>query len=512
MNDLETNVRPESRVSTYDSARYLFIKSLALVYAVAFASFGLQITGLIGGHGILPLVSFLRRVREVTGGPAWHLVPTVFWFDSSDAFLKLVCFLGFVASIFVLAGKWWRPALVVCYLLYLSLVHAGQDFMSYQWDMLLLEAGFLAIFLGWHPFVVSMFRWLLFRLMFLSGLAKLTSGDPTWRNLTALRYHYETQPLPTPLAWYAHQLPLAFQRATAAAIFVVELLIPLLLFLPRRFRMSAGFIIALLQLVILLTGNYGFFNWLTLALCLFTMDDAALRPWIPRRIADLIHPPRVARIGRPMAAVACTLVLTLTLLLLVSAAAGITWRPTSAIVRTFSPFGIANNYGLFAVMTTTRDEIIMEGSNDGKQWLAYEFHYKPGNTYRHPPVIAPFQPRLDWQMWFAALGTYRNNPWFVNFAVRLLQGAPEVTRLLQTNPFPNAPPKYVRAELYRYWFTDFKTGNRTGGWWSRTPRGTYLRAISLNDVRTEAALPRESPPTIAASARTAPAGSAGWWP
>ena len=486
MNDLESNVRPERRVATYDSVHYIFLKALALIYGIAFLSFGMQITGLIGQRGILPLATFLRRVKEVTGGPAWHLVPTIFWFDSTDGFLKLVCFLGVLAAGFVFAGKGWRIALVFCYLLYLSLVHAGQDFMSYQWDMLLLEAGFLSIFLGWHPFVTTMFRWLLFRLMFLSGLAKLMSGDPTWRNLSALRFHYETQPLPTPLAWYVHQLPLAFHRATAAGMFVIELLVPILLFLPRRIRMSAGFAIALLQIVILVTGNYTFFNWLTLALCLFSMDDEALRPWIPQRIAKPIRPPRGTRIGRPVAAAAAALVLILTFLLVLSAGAGMTWKPTNAIVRAFAPFGIANNYGLFAVMTTTRDEIILEGSNDGAQWQAYEFSYKPGNTYRAPPVIAPLQPRLDWQMWFAALGTYRNNPWFVNFAVRLLQGAPEVTRLLKFNPFPNAPPKYIRAQIYRYWFTDFKTGNKTGAWWNRTPRGTYLRAISLEDVRVEA--------------------------
>src|SRR6476469_3907238 len=180
MNDLETNVRPEHRVSTDDSVQFVFLKALALIYLIAFLSFGMQVTGLIGQRGILPVTTYLRRVAEVTGGAAWRFLPTVFWLDSSDAFLKLVCFLGIVAAGFVFAGKGWRIALAFCYLLYLSLVHAGQDFMSYQWDMLLLETGFLAIFLGWHPIVISLFRWLLFRLMFLSGLAKLTSGDPTW--------------------------------------------------------------------------------------------------------------------------------------------------------------------------------------------------------------------------------------------------------------------------------------------------------------------------------------------
>jgi hypothetical protein len=485
MNELETNVRPERRIETSESVQYLFLKALALIYFIAFLSFGMQVTGLIGEHGILPLGTFLRRAAEVLDGSRWRILPMIFWFDSSDAFLKLVCFLGAVCAVLVFLGKGWRIALVLCYFFYLSLVHAGQEFMSYQWDMLLLETGFLTIFLGWHPIVVPLFRWLLFRLMLLSGLAKLMSGDPTWRNLTALRYHYGTQPLPTPLAWYANLLPIGVQRASVAAMFAIELLLPFLLFLPRRWRMSAGIGMAFLQITILLTGNYTFFNWLALALCLFTLDDEALLPWIPKRIVARIRPIEMQRLGIPLGAAAGGLVLVLSLILMASAVAGRTWRPATQLVRAFSPFGIANNYGLFAVMTTARDEILVEGSNDGSRWLAYEFKYKPGDVYRAPPVIAPLQPRLDWQMWFAALGTYRDNPWFVNFAVRLLQGRAEVTRLLRTNPFPAAPPRYIRATIYRYWFTDFKTGSKTGAWWNRTPRGVYMRAISLDDVRAE---------------------------
>jgi lipase maturation factor len=440
---------------------------------------------LIGEHGILPLGSYLRNAAGVLGGSRWRMLPTVFWLDSSDAFLKVVCFLGAVCAVLVFVGIGWRIALVFCYIFYLSLVHAGQDFTSYQWDMLLLEVGFLAIFIGWHPLVLGLFRWLLFRLMLLSGLAKLMSGDPTWRNLTALRYHYETQPLPTPLAWYANLLPLSVQRASVAGMFAIELLVPFLLFLPRRWRMSAGAAIAILQLSILLTGNYTFFNWLALALCLFALDDDAVLRWVPRRIIPRIRPIEGGRVKGPIAATAAGVVLVLSLILFVSAVAGRTWRPATQLVRLMSPFGIANNYGLFAVMTTSRDEIILEGSNDGYKWLAYEFPYKPGDVYRAPPVIAPLQPRLDWQMWFAALGTYRNNPWFVNFAVRLLQGRPEVTRLLRTNPFPTAPPRFIRANIYRYWFTDYTRGHQTGAWWNRTPRGVYMRAISLDDVRAE---------------------------
>jgi hypothetical protein len=488
MNDLETNVRPQRKPPTYDAVQYVFLKALALIYLIAFASFGWQVTGLIGQRGILPLAVFLPRVREALGASGWLDFPTLFWFDSTDAALKLICFLGAVSAAFVFAGKFWRIALALCYVFYLSLVHAGQDFMSYQWDMLLLETGFLAIFLGWHPAVIWLYRWLLFRLMFLSGIAKLISGDRTWRNFSALRYHYETQPLPTPLAWFAHQFPPAFHRVSVGAMFATELVVPFLIFMPRRIRLTAGGAIVLLQVMILLTGNYTFFNWLTIALCLFTMDDESLRPWIPRRILNRIRPAAPAPIRavtRPVAAVAAALVVLLTSILFLSEVAGLTWKPATTLVRALGPFGIANNYGLFAVMTVTRDEIIVEGSNDGQHWLAYEFNDKPGDVYRAPPIVAPFQPRLDWQMWFAALSSYRQNPWFVNFVFRLLQGSPQVLRLLRKNPFPSAPPRYIRAELYRYWFTDWSTKGKTGAWWNRTPRGLYLPAISLEDIRAE---------------------------
>jgi len=266
-------------------------------------------------------------------------------------------------------------------------------------------------------------------------------------------------------------------------MFAIELIAPFLIWMPRRWRMRAGTAIAALQVAILLTGNYTFFNWLTLALCLFTLNDAALVRWIPKRLAIRIRPIETGRVKRPIGVVAGAAVLTLSVILLVSEIVGITWTPATQLVRLASPFGIANNYGLFAVMTTERNEIVMEGSNDGINWLAYEFKYKPGDVLRAPPVIAPLQPRLDWQMWFAALGSVRNNPWFINFAIRLLEGRTEVTRLLRTNPFPVSPPRWIRATVYRYRFTDAKAGRRTGAWWNRELRGLYLRAISLDDVR-----------------------------
>jgi len=308
---------------------------------------------------------------------------------------------------------------------------------------------------------VWLFRWLIFRLMFFSGVVKWSSGDPAWRDLTALSYHYETQPLPTPLAWSLYQLPIGFQKASTILVFVVELIVPFLFFAPRRVRRRAAWITIAFQLLILLSGNYTFFNFLTifLALWLFIEPD-----WSKRGV-----PHRAASIGL---AVFIGVVSGLLCLELFS----VDLPPGGAqILHAVSPLRIVNSYGLFAVMTTARPEIIVEGSNDGENWQAYEFRYKPGGLNRAPPIVAPHQPRLDWQMWFAALGTYQQNRWFVGFMMRLLQGEPTVLRLLRSNPFPNAPPEYVRARLYLYHFTH--SGER--GWWTREERGAYFPVVSL---------------------------------
>ena len=449
--------------------------------AIAFLSFGTQVTGLIGQRGILPAATFLRRVKEVTGGPAWHLVPTIFWFDSSDGFLKLVCFLGVVAAGFVFAGKGWRIALVFCYLLYLSLVHAGQDFMSYQWDMLLLESGFLAIFLGWRPFVISMSRWLLFRLMFLSGVAKLMSGDPTWRNLSALRYHYETQPLPPWTAWFMHQLPASFQTASVLFVLFVELAVPLLIFAPRRLRLFAFGALVVLQILIAATGNYAFFNLLAIVLGVTLLDDGVFPGRWQGRAAG--SPAR----RWPVWVLAPVAVITFAATSVhLAGAVRPSLRPPVPLVRLASwlaPFRSTNGYGLFMVMTTSRPEIVVEGSDDGQTWHAYEFRWKPGDLRRRPRFVAPHQPRLDWQMWFAALSTCEANPWFVNFLARLLEGSPPVLHLLAKNPFPDRPPRYIRAVLYDYRFTDAANRRATGAWWRREEKGLYCPVLSRDMLR-----------------------------
>ena len=346
-------------------------------------------------------------------------------------------------------------------------------------------------------------RLLLFKLMFSSGCVKLLSGDPNWRNLTALTFHYQTQPLPTWIGWYAHQLPLWFQKVSCAGMFAIELGAPFLIFAPRRLRFCGGAAIAFLQILILLTGNYTFFNWLTLALCLLLLDDFALAKFVPAQNVRLsaVRSARRTRRTRPSR---CSALRSCRWPrghhrsargrgdrhLLLSNGAPVR-RTTGLVVCRWrsrmpgsQPFRTFNGYGLFAVMTTERREIIVEGSNDGVNWLPYEFKYKPGDVNRRPAFVAPHQPRLDWQMWFAALGNYRQNPWFVNFCVRLLQGSPEVLALAGRKiRFPDHPPRYIRAEFYDYRFTNFAERRATGAWWKRERLGEYLPPISLSDLQ-----------------------------
>jgi len=390
------------------------------------------------------------------------------------------------------------PCLALLWLIYLSLVTVGRDFYGFQWDNLLLETGFLAIFfapLQLLPrpsreaspsrIVLWLLRLLLFKLIFSSGCVKLLSGDPNWRNLTALTFHYQTQPLPTWIGWYANQLPLWFQKFSCAAMFGIELGAPWLIFAPRRLRFLGGASIAFLQILILLTGNYTFFNFLTLALCLLLLDDFALGKFVPPQfrarftIRDSRFTPSLWHrlVTIPLAAV--VLVVSLFQMISMFGVRSNVLVPIAVADEWLQPFRTVNSYGLFAVMTTERREIVVEGSNDGTNWLAYEFKFKPGDVNRRPEFVEPFQPRLDWQMWFAALGNYQGNPWFEDFCERLLQGSPDVLALLEKNPFLQKPPSYIRAEFYDYRFTTFAERRATGAWWKRELIGEYLPPVSL---------------------------------
>jgi hypothetical protein len=445
----------------------LFLRALGGIYLIAFVSFGVQAHGLIGSQGILPVAGYLRGMRAALGMRAIWFAPTVFWIDSSDLALHAAWIAGAALAIVLMFGFFRRTCLIALLILYLSISTAGQDFWSFQWDILLTEAGFLAIFADGSPARTWLFRWLLFRLMFMSGMVKLLSGDPTWRDLTALGYHYETQPLPTPIAWYMYRLPAWFQRASTVFVFFVEVLVPFLIFAPLKLRRIAACLLIGLQVLILLTGNYTFFNLLALALCVFLFADSRAPG------------PQLGRAQRCVSIALMVFVLTTSGLQLLEMFRVPLPAPAGTWLSFISPLRLVNSYGLFAVMTTTRPEIVVEGSNDGTTWTPYEFRYKPGDVKRAPPWVAPYQPRLDWQMWFAALGSAAENSWFYNFAARLLQGSPPVLGLLRGNPFPAGPPRYIRALVYDYRFTDFAERRRSGAWWQREEKGVYLPAISL---------------------------------
>jgi len=458
--------------------QWAFLRLLAAIYAIAFGSLAWQVLGLIGSRGVAPAHDYLGRIGASFGPMRLLALPTVFWWGSSDRVLEGVAWSGVALAVLVFFGRLQRLALLLCFLLYLSFVSAGQEFLGYQWDELLLEAGFLGIFFGgsWSGTrtVAWLYRWLVFRLYFLSGYVKLGSHDPTWAHLTALDYHFHTQPLPTVLAWYAEKLPAGFLRGSTFGVLAIEFGAPFLIFAPRRLRHAGAYAMLVLQLLIFLTGNYTFFNLLTMALIVFLFDDREFARWQ----FDLRIQPSTRR-SRLGMALLTTLLLTLGVTRLFEAVEGGAPEPLYTLGRIAGPFQISNTYGLFAVMTTTRPEIIVEGSQDGEQWQAYEFRYKPGNVARAPRWIAPFQPRLDWQMWFAALSSYQSNPWFLGFALKLLQGSPDVLGLLESNPFPGQPPRFVRAQVYDYTFADSETRQKTGAWWKRTLTGEYLPAIGL---------------------------------
>lgn len=454
-----------------------------MIYLIAFISLLVQINGLIGSNGILPAENFLKIVRTQLGFDGYWLFPTLFWFNSSDLFLNAFCVSGILLSIVLFFNIMPFFTLVVLWLLYLSLSVVSQDFLSFQWDILLLEVGFLAIFLAplKSRIVLWLFWLLLFKLMFFSGLVKLLSGDVSWRDLTALTYHYETQPLPNFISYYAHWLPDWFHKVSCFIMFVIELFIPFLIFCGRRLRVIAAIIFTMFQLLIVLTGNYCFFNLLTIALCVLLLDDDCIHKFM-KNILSLSDKNKTSYCPKPLVILISIVILLINLMQFLRVFhLQINYPyPLKALYSAVSPFQTVNSYGLFAVMTKSRPEIVIEGSNDGIDWLEYEFKYKPGDLKRYPSFVAPYQPRLDWQMWFAALGSYEHNQWFVNLCFRLLQGSPPVLQLLEKNPFKNSPPKYLRALLYDYHFTDFSTKQKDKTYWKRELKGIYFPTVTLN--------------------------------
>jgi len=514
------------RPPTYFWARRWFLRMLGLVYLIAFVSLWVQVDGLVGSNGMSPVHQFLPVVRQQLGSDAYFLLPTLCWFDSSNAFLHFLCGGGVVLSLVLILGIAPALSLVVLFVFYLSLTIAGQVFLSFQWDVLLLEAGFLSIFLApWRLRPRELMWWrgsaspgtacpvsrpglfllklLLFKLMLMSGVVKLTSGDDSWGWLnhsfhwsavTALDYHYWSQPLPTVFAWWADKTPEWFKHFSVAFCLAVEIIVPFFIWAPRRPRLVAAGLLIFLQIVIALTGNYCFFNLLTIALCLLLIDDASIGRSQEGRApagwaSQELRPPNTSSVTYRLSTYAAIVVLVVTLPInawLIFSAFKPQSQPPGWVANLYEQleaFRIVNGYGLFRVMTKDRDEIVIEGSTDGIDWMPYEFKWKPGDVKRAPGWCAPHQPRLDWQMWFAALESPQQNPWFLGLIVRLLEGSRDVTGLLSRNPFPEKPPKYIRAMFYRYRFTNEQERQQTGAWWKRKELREYLPTISRDQLR-----------------------------
>jgi predicted DCC family thiol-disulfide oxidoreductase YuxK len=460
--------------------RNLFLRLLGLTFLVAFLSLLSQVDVLYGSHGLLPMSPYLEALRP---GATFLRVPTLLWLSCSDTALRLLPAAGALLSLGLIFNVAPRYSLIGAWLLYVSFGCVGQTFMSFQWDNLLLETAFFSFFITPgglrpkpapppHPIAIFLMQWLVFRLHVESGLAKLLSGDPTWRDLTAMVSYYETAPIPTWLGWYAHQMPIWAHKACALFTFFVELVVPFFIWGPRRLRGAAFLLMIAMQVSVILTANYGFFNYLSAALCLFVLDDGHLC-WVARRLGWTIAPQ--PRHGFPRWQTASYAAVAVVLIPVSVTLFAPFYRPLAALnqdvaplTTVIGPFRSLNIYHLFASMTLVRREVVIEGSNDGITWLPYEFRYKPGDVDRPPPFVAPHQPRVDFQLWFLLLrGRPPVDPYFTTLLSRLFYAPQAVAPLFARDPFPDAAPKFIRLEFYRYRFTDWETRRTTGAWWHR---------------------------------------------
>jgi len=458
----------------YWYSRFVFERALAALYLVAFLVAANQFVPLLGERGLLPVSRFTQSVP-------FRASPSLFYLSHSDTAFRVCAWVGVALAVLTLIGWPQQRGSVVAavvwasmWLLYLSFVNVGQTFYGFGWETLLLESGFLAIFLGgWTTqpsmWLVWMYRWLLFRVMFGAGLIKIR-GDSCWRDLTCLNYYYETQPIPNSLSWYFHWLPAGVHKAGVAINHVVELIVPFGYFAPQPLASIAGFLTMGFQGMLIVSGNLSWLNWLTLALCFPALDDRFLS-WLPMT-APALQEPDVIHRGAIylLAAIVGVLSIAPTLNML---------SPRQVMNTSFEPLHIVNTYGAFGSITRTRYEIVIEGSDDSSTWREYEFKGKPGDPARVAPQIAPYHLRLDWLMWFAAFSPRPQDEWFIALLQRLLQGDAATLSLLKTNPFPDHAPRYLRARYYRYWFTTADERRQTGRWWNRELASEYVRPITL---------------------------------
>jgi lipase maturation factor 1 len=515
--------------------RWLFLRAIGLIYFSAFFSLLFQIRGLIGPAGILPASEYLEAVAKSAGPARFWYAPTVFWFSTTNHMLMAVCWIGLVASLLVVLNIFPRTSLFICFVGFLSFVAAAAEFSGYQSDGMLLEAGFIVLFLapmGFRPGLAAtqppirvgifLLLWEWFRIYFESGIAKLASGDPQWRNFTAMDEYYANGPLPTWIGWYLQHFPHWFHAATAFLTLALELVLVFMLFLPRRWRIVCFFIVTPWQLGVILTANYTFLNYLVLALGIFLLDDRFLERFVPDRwkhkwttvapapvevaasnetpietsheapiettersssSGNVAPPDRRHSPRHQLANFQLTLTCVMFVWLFYASAAMLVWMvwrsaplPTGPVIA-LEPFRIADRYGLFARMTRGRYEIEFQGSNDGKTWTTYNFRNKPQDPHEAPRIYAPYQPRFDWNLWFASLSDWRSDPIGPRVEERLLAGSPDVVALFASNPFPEQPPHFVRALIWQYWFSTREEKRTQGVWWTRQLLGLYAPTL-----------------------------------
>jgi lipase maturation factor 1 len=493
-------------------ARWIFLRALGLIYFSAFYSLLFQIKGLIGPDGILPAGNYLQAVSGAYQTERFWFAPTLLWFGSSNHALMLLCWAGLIASLLVVLNVWPRATLAVCLVCFLSFVTAAQEFSSYQSDGMLMEAGFISLFfapaglwpgLGFAsaPSRLSRFllRWEWLRIYFQSGAGKILGHDPTWRNFTAMDNYYQNGPLPTWIGWYVQHLPHWFHAFAVVYTFAAELFLVWMMFLPRRFRIACFLILAPFQISIILTANYAFLNYIVFMLGFLLLDDQFVEWIVPHRIREIVErkPPQTAAVApksaengfagfwRSLKPVGTALSSTCLVLMLYASTMQLVWMFAPRLdlprgpVGWLEPFRVVDRYGLFERMTPARYEIEFQGSLDGKIWTAYPFRYKPQDTNRAPGIYAPYQPRFDWNLWFASLGNWHEYHFVLWTEERLLKNSPDVLELFAANPFANSQPRQVRAVIYQYWFTDLKTKRETGQWWRRELLGAYAPELDL---------------------------------
>jgi hypothetical protein len=459
----------------YWYSRFVFERSLAALYLVGFLVAANQFVPLLGERGLLPVSRFTQYVP-------FRASPSLFYLSPADTAFRVGAWIGVALAALTLIGWPQQRGAVVSavvwaamWLLYLSFVNVGQTFYGFGWETLLLESGFLAIFLGgWTTqpsmWLIWMYRWLLFRVMFGAGLIKIR-GDSCWRDLTCLNFYFETQPIPNRLSWYFHWLPEWVHKAGVAINHFVELIVPFGYFAPQPFASIAGFLTIGFQGVLIVSGNLSWLNWLTVVLCIPALDDRFLS-WLPISLPALQEPDIIHRGAIYVLAVVIAVLSVAPTLNMLS--------PRQVMNTSFEPLHIVNTYGAFGSITRTRYEIVIEGSDDSATWREYEFKGKPGDPARAGPQIAPYHLRLDWLMWFAAFSPRPQDEWFITFLQRILEGDAATLSLVKNNPFPDHPPGFLRARYYRYWFTTADERRQTGRWWNRELAGEYVRPITLS--------------------------------